>query len=142
MKMGTKKEVPNANLCFRFDMAAKTLAHVGDPKQGFDRSASSALEIIPLKNANTLKVGQTLPVKVLFQGKPLAGAKIEFTHDGWADPEKPFAPLGKTDAKGEIQVKLDKPGRWLLDASHKTPYHNLEECDENFFRASLTWRVR
>ena len=142
MKMGTKKGVPDANFCFRFDMAGKTLVNVGDQKQGFDRSAQSTLEIMPLKNPNTLKVGETLPVKVTFQGKPLAGTEIKFTHDGWHDPDKPFATLGKTDAQGEIQVKLDKPGRWLLIASHKTPYDKLDECDENFFSASLTWRVR
>jgi uncharacterized GH25 family protein len=142
MKMGKKKEVPDANLCFRFDMAGKTLVNVGAQKQGFDRRAPSTLEIMPRKNLNNLKVGKTLPVRVIFQGKPLAGAEIKFTHDGWSDPKTPFAILGKTDAKGEIQVKLDKPGRWLLVASHKTPYNNPEECDENFYSASLTWRVR
>jgi uncharacterized GH25 family protein len=141
MKLGTKKEVPDANLCFRFDMAGKTLINVGAPKQGFNRRAQSTLEIMPLKNLSTLKVGKTLPIRVIFQGKPLAGAKVEFTHEQ-ADPQKPFAFLGKTDAQGEIQVKLDKPGRWLLVASHKTPYNNPEECDENSYRASLTWRVR
>jgi uncharacterized GH25 family protein len=142
MKMGTKKEVPDANLCFRFDMAGKTLVNVGNQKQGFDRRAQSTLEIMPLKNLDTLKVGKTLPIRVIFQDQPLAGAKIKFTHEGWSDPQKPFATLGKTDAKGEIQVKLDKPGRWLLVASHKTAYNNPEECDENFYSASLTWRVR
>jgi uncharacterized GH25 family protein len=142
MKMGTKKEVLDANLCFRFDMAGKTLVNVGAPKQEVDRRAQSILEIMPLKNLNNLKVGKTLPVRVIFQGKPLAGAEIKFTHDGWPDPKNPFAILGKTDAKGEIPVKLDKPGRWLLVASHKTPYNNPEECDENFYSASLTWRVR
>jgi uncharacterized GH25 family protein len=141
MKMGTKKEFPDANLCFRFDFAGKTLVNVGKQNKGFDRRAQSTLEIMPLKNPNTLKVGETLPVTVIFQGKPLAGAEIMFTHDGWSDPQKPFAVLGKTDAKGKIQVKLDKPGRWLLIASHKTPYSNPAECDENFYRASLTWRV-
>jgi len=142
MKMQAKKGVPDANFCFRFDMAGKTLVNIGDPKQGFDRTVKSTLEIVPLKSVNALKGGETLPVKVVFQSKPLAGAEIKYTHDGWADPEKPFATLGKTDAQGEIQVKLDKPGRWLLIASHKTPYDHPEECDENYFSASLTWRVR
>jgi nickel transport protein len=142
MKMQTKKGVPDANYCFRFDMAAKTLVNVGKPKSGFDRRGHSTLEIMPLKNLNSLKVGETLPVKVMFQGKPLAGAEVKFTHDGWSDPDKPFAILGKTNTRGEIQVKPDKPGRWLLIASHKTPYANPEECDENFYGASLTWRVR
>ena len=142
MKMQSKKGVPDANYCFRFDMAAKTLVNVGKPKPGFARRAQNTLEIIPLKNLNRLKVGETLPVKVMFQGKPLAGAEIKFTHDGWSNPDKPFAILGKTDAQGEIQVKPDKPGRWLLISSHKTPYDNPEECDDNFYSASLTWRVR
>ncbi|MFZ5448975.1 MAG: DUF4198 domain-containing protein [Thermodesulfobacteriota bacterium] len=142
MKMQTKKGVPDANFCFRFDMAGKTLVNVGEVKQGYDRSAQSTLEIMPLKAPHTLKTGETLPVKVTFQGKPVAGAEIKFTHDDWSDPDKPFATLGKTDAQGEIQVKLDKPGRWLLVASHKTPYDKPDECDENFFSASLTWRVK
>jgi uncharacterized GH25 family protein len=142
MVMGKKKGVPDANFCFRFDMAGKTLVDVGNQKQGFDRPAHSSLEIIPLKNPTVLKVGETLPVKVTFQGKPLAGAEIMYTHDGWSDPNKPFALLGKTNARGEITVKLDQPGRWFLTASHKTPYAKPEECDENMFRASLTWRVK
>jgi uncharacterized GH25 family protein len=142
MKMQNKKGVPDANICFHFDMAAKTLVSVGDPKQGFGQSAQNTLEIIPLKNPSALKVGETLPVKVIFQGKPLEGAAVNFTYDGWPDPNKPFDTLGKTDAKGEIQVKLDKPGRWLLIASHKTPYPNQEECDENLYSSSLTFIPR
>jgi uncharacterized GH25 family protein len=142
MKLQTKKGVPDANFCFHFDMAAKTFVSVGQPKQGFDRSVQNTLDIMPLKNLNILKGGETLPVKVIFQGKPIAGAEVKFTYDGWPDPDKPFATLGKTDAKGEIQVKLDKPGRWLLIATHKTPYPNQEECDENMYSSSLTFNVR
>jgi uncharacterized GH25 family protein len=142
MKLGTKKEFPDANLCFRFDMTAKTLVAVGPTGQGFDHRAGSSLEIMPLKDPGALKVGETLPLKVIFQGKPLAGTEVRFTHDNWPTPEKPFGSLGKTNAQGEIAVKLDKPGLWFLTASHQTPYAQPEECDENMFRASLTWRVK
>ena len=83
-----------------------------------------------------------MPVKVIFQGKPLKSAAVRFTHDGWPDPNKPFAPLGKTDAQGKIRVKLTKPGRWLLTASHKTQYSDPKECDQNLYSASLTYLVR
>lgn len=142
MKLGSKKGVPDANFCFHFEMAAKTLLSVGNPKQGFERRTRSTLEIIPLKRLNTLKTGDTLPVKVMFQGKALKGAEVRFTHDGWPDPNKPFATLGKTDTQGKIQVKLDKAGRWLLTASHKTQYSDPEECDENLYSSSLTYLVR
>jgi uncharacterized GH25 family protein len=142
MKMQTKKGLPDAKNCFHFDMGGKTIVNVGGQTQGFDRSSRSALEIVPLKNVNDLKIGETLPVRIIFQGKPLAGAEVTLTFETWADPKNPFALRGKTDDKGEFLVKLDKPGRWLLVASHKTPYDNQEECDENLFSTSLTWRVR
>jgi len=142
MKLGTKKGVPDANLCFHFDMAAKTILNVGGQKQGFNQSAGGALEILPLKNPASLKQGGSLPVKIIFQGKPQAGVEIKLTHDSWADSQKPFAVQGKTDAQGEIQVKLDKPGKWLIIATHKTPYPNPEECDENMYSATLTFTVR
>jgi len=142
MKLQSKKGVFDANFCFHFDMAAKTLVSAGNPKQGFARRTRSTLEIIPQKSLDTLKAGDTLPVKVMYQGQALKGAEVRFTHDGWPDPNKPFATLGKTDAQGKIQVKLDKAGRWLLTASHKTAYSDPEECDENLYSSSLTYLVR
>jgi uncharacterized GH25 family protein len=142
MKLGTKKGVPDANFCFHFDMAAKTFVSVGAAKSGFARRTQTSLEIIPQKNLRNLKVGDTLPVKVVFQGKPLSRAAVRFTYEGWPDPQHPFATLGKTNAKGIILVKLLKPGCWLLVASHKTPYPHPEECDENLYSSSLTYLVR
>ncbi|MFP3867609.1 MAG: DUF4198 domain-containing protein [Desulfobacteraceae bacterium] len=142
VKMQTKKGVPDANYCFRFDMAAKTVVAAGGQQQGANRPVQSNLEILPLQDPTTMKTGDTLRVRIVFQGKPLAGAKLEFSHEGWTDPQKPFTSLGKTNEKGEIQVKVDKPGWWLLTASHKTPYEDPEECDDYFYRASLTWQVR
>lgn len=142
VKMQNKKGVPDANLCFHFDMAAKTFVFVGGQKQGFDQSAQTALEIVPLQDPYNLKKDADLAVQVKFQGKPLAGAEVKFTYDGWPDPQKPFAIIGKTDAQGKIQVKLNTPGKWLIIASHKTPYPSPEECDENLYSASLTFTVR
>jgi len=141
MKMQSKKEVPDANLCFRFDFAGKTLVSAGGQPRGFDRSVQSSLEVIPLKATTGLKVGAEFPVRVIFQGQPLAEAEIKVTHEHWADPQNPFAFTSKTDAKGEFTLKPDKPGRWLLIASHKTPYHDQAECDENRYLATLTLGV-
>jgi uncharacterized GH25 family protein len=141
MKMQTKQGVPDANLCFRFDFATKTLVSAGKNPQGFDQSVKSTLEVIPLKAPASLKVGDELPVKVVFQGKPLANAEIKGTNDQWNDPKDPFAFKAKTDAQGEFKLKIDKPGKWLLIASHKTPYHDLAECDENFYQGSLTFAI-
>ncbi len=142
MKLQSKKGVPDANLCFRFDMAGKTLVNVGGQPQGFEQNAKSSLEIMPLKAPQALKAGDELPIRVLFQGKPAPGVEIKATYEGWADPENPFALKDKTDAAGEFRLKAGKPGKWLVVATHKTPYHDREECDENLYTASLTFSVR
>lgn len=142
MKMQTKKGVPDANLCFRFDFAAKTLVRAGGQPQGFDQSAQSSLEVMPLTPLAVLKTGDNLPVKVIFQGKPLAEAEIRVTHEHQSDPHNPQSIKGKTDAQGEFRLNLDKPGRWLIIAAHKTPYHDLEECDENMYQGSLAFVVK
>jgi uncharacterized GH25 family protein len=140
-KLQSKKDLPEAVFCFRFDMAAKTILTAEPPGDGFNRSAKSPLEIIPLDNPATLKPGQTLPVKVMFQGSRLPGAEVKIIHAGSA-PQNPVAMTGKTDALGETQAKLDKPGKWLLHVSHKTPYPVPEECDEHSYSSSLTVSVR
>jgi uncharacterized GH25 family protein len=142
MKMQTKKGLPDANLCFRFDFASKTLITAGNNPQGFDQSVKSTLEVIPLKAPHSLKSGDEFPLRVIFQGKPLAEAELKVTHDQWQDPKELFPLKAKTDAKGEYRFKVDKSGRWLIIASHKTPYHDLSECDDNMYQGSLTFEVK
>ncbi|MBW1936897.1 MAG: DUF4198 domain-containing protein [Deltaproteobacteria bacterium] len=140
-KLQSKKGLPDALSCFRFHMNAKTLINAGSKREGFDMGARSSLEIIPLKNPHVLKVGQALPIKVIFQGAPLAGAEVRVAHASRSDSSKPFVAVGKTDAQGQIQVSLDQPGKWLIVTSHKTPYHPREECDEHFYSTSFTFVV-
>ncbi|MGQ9919836.1 MAG: DUF4198 domain-containing protein [Desulfobacca sp.] len=142
MKMANKKEAPTASNCFRFDFAAKTLVTIGPTAPGFDRPGPASVEIIPLTSPAALKVGEELPVRVLFQGKPLANVEIKATHDRWQDPKEMFAVTGKTDAQGEYRLKLATPGLWLVAVYHKTPYHDLGECDENLYLGSLTVAVQ
>ncbi len=137
MVMQSKKGVPDANLCFRFDFAAKTAVTIGQAS-GFERPMPVSLEIVPLKSPAALQAGETLPVRVLFQGKPLPDVEIKATHDQWQDPKEMFPVQGKTDAQGEYTLRIDKPGRWLLAVYHKTPYHDLAECDENLYLGTLT----
>lgn len=142
MKMANKKEAPNATNCFRFDFAAKTLVNVGPGPTGFDRLAQTSLEIVPLKSPASLKVGEELPVQVLFQGKPLPEVEVKATHDQWQDPKEMFAIKGKTDAQGKYALKIDQPGQWLLVVNHKTPYPDPAEADDNFYLGSLTFRAK
>ena len=60
------------------------------------------MEIVPLKNPLTLKAGDKLPLLVLYEGKPLAGATV--TAEGIGKDAL------KTDANGRAEVAITKEG--------------------------------
>jgi len=138
-KLGNKKNVSNVVSCFQYLMNAKALIEVGGNKKGFSRQTAEPLEILPLKDPGSLAVGDTLPVKIVFEGKPLAGAKSQCTYTGYeADKEKHWAVEKESDSKGIVQVQLNSKGQWLFKTSHTTPYPDKSEADEYSYRTSLT----
>ena len=56
-----------------------------------------------------VRVGDTVAVQVLRQGRPLPGFKVEFRTE--------LSPVGlwhQTDSEGRVTLKVPLPGRWLL----------------------------
>ena len=59
----------------RYSRYLKSLVQVGDRRDDtYKRELGFRLEIIPINNPYLLKLGDSLVVRVLFEGKPLAGA--------------------------------------------------------------------
>ncbi|SER03635.1 nickel transport protein [Solimonas aquatica] len=86
------------------------------------------LEIVPLATTAP-KAGGRLPVLVLFEGRPLAEAKLSLEgHDE--------VPPAGTDAKGRAELILPAGGEVALDVSHKLPYKGAE-ADEWSLSANL-----
>lgn len=86
----------------------------------FSTKAGHLLELIPQANPYGLKVGQTLPVLVLFNGQPLAQAKIEVSNLKDKLPEDKI-PRYITDTKGVAQVPLRANGINTLAVDLKKP---------------------
>src|ERR1700687_6087290 len=60
-----------------YSRCAKSLIAIGgDAGSGHDRVLGLTLELIPEANPYTLAAGQELPVRLLYGGQPLAGAKV------------------------------------------------------------------
>ena len=93
---------------------AKTYVRVGEPAE--DRSWAEpvglALEMVPEQDPTRLKTGETLPLRVLWQGKPISGLSVGSVRGG---PGR--GSLQKTDADGRVSVVLDRAGQWLLRAT-------------------------
>lgn len=86
------------------------------------------LEIVPLATTAP-KAGGKLPVLVLFEGRPLADAKLSL--EGHDD----MAPVA-TDARGKAELILPASGEVALDVGHKLPYKGAE-ADEWSLSANL-----
>lgn len=108
---------------------AKTIVEVGrGGPRAFARTAGHALEFVPLADPMALHPGDTLPVRLLFRGQPLArahfyaGAAPEAAlDDSTALPPRSQDPSFETDANGVARVPLDRPGLWNFRTLHAAP---------------------
>jgi uncharacterized GH25 family protein len=138
-----KKDAPGAVDCRYSEKHAKALFTVGAP--GGDVHAKTLglpMELVPLQNPATLKVGALLDVKVLFDGKPAASTVVFGTYAGFSDMSGTFAYTTSTDKEGIAKIKLIKSGTWLLLAKREQSYKDPTVCDKQTFAGSLTFQVK
>jgi uncharacterized GH25 family protein len=121
-----------------YSRCAKSLVAVGPPDApGWDRVAGLELELVPEKNPLLIAPGGTLPVRLLYHGKPLAGALVAaFTQD---HPEEKVAL--RTNAAGRVALPLARPGRWLIKAVHMVPAPAGTGADWESLWASVTFEI-
>jgi hypothetical protein len=104
------------------------------------------IEIVPLADPGT---STTLPVRVLWHGKPLAGALVRAWNttlaEGWAprawasrDSVGPAASM-RTDKNGEARIAIGRPGEWLITSEIMVPCADKSEADWESWWASFTF---
>jgi len=117
-------------------------AAAGTPPAGLpgvpaDRVLGLTLELIPEKNPYALAAGQELPVRLLYRGAPLAGAKVAAVPK--EQPSRQVA--ARTDAQGRVRLPLGGGGAWLVKAVHMIPAPPGSGADWESFWASLTFAL-
>lgn len=103
----------------RYTKHAKTFAALGTSEQEALNAARQdttwntpvglGLEIVPEKNPFSVKAGDTLPVRVLKDGKPLAGFMLGLSREG-----QKRSTFQRTDAEGRATFTLGKAGQYLF----------------------------
>lgn len=81
-------------------------------------------ELVPQTDPTTLRVGDKLSVKVIFDGKPVEGAIIN-TGGHATDTKNPL----KTDKDGMAGVSIEKTGPQMVKASHSIPIKDDPDAD-------------
>ncbi len=99
---------------------AKAINLSPDDQTVYKQRVGHLLELVPMRNPATVKAGETLPVQVLFRGKPLAGAGIEVSNGIDAIPEDQIKRV-ETDAEGIANLVLNERGTNTLAVDVEKP---------------------
>jgi uncharacterized GH25 family protein len=118
-----------------FSRCAKALLEAGDGALGKDRAVGLTLELVSEKNPYELAAGDELPVQLLLEGKPLAGALVQ----GLLHGDSSVNVSARTDRDGRTRLRLAKTGFWLVKAVEMQPAPAGAEADWKSLWASLTF---
>lgn len=77
-------------------------------------------ELIALKDPFKLKVGEKLPVKLVIDGKPIAGTRIRYS-DGIEALAAEKIPFAKTDKDGVAEIPLERKGPYMIATDPTVP---------------------
>lgn len=139
----------------RYAKYAKTVVEVGQGgSRAFDGVAGHPLEFVPLSDPAALRAGDSLPVRLLYRGQPLAGAHL---HAGAAPargsggPGEPAAAQGGaapvedlslvTDASGVARIPVARAGTWNVRTIHILPADANSGADWDVHWATFVFPV-
>lgn len=119
---------------------AKALVQVGTPNARFDalvtRPVGLSLEIVPEVNPYAPTAGANLPVRILYEGRPLAGALVKLNNldfDG-----RPVAQI-RSDSAGRAMFNVPRTGSWQLNVIWTKPLKGAAKADFDTTFSSLTF---
>lgn len=121
----------------RYSKSPKVLVQVGKGDGDPSRVLGLPLEIVPLVNPFACKVGDTIPVRVLFQDKPLPEAHLGWDHPG--DGEEPTGTV-RTNAKGEARLPISQTGLMTIRLTYMTRPKKADYEWESFW-TTLTFTI-
>ena len=102
----------------------------------FSRVTGQQLEIVPLNDPLAIVPGDDLRVKLLFEGKPLAGALVK----AWHRKEGQFLVVhATTAADGTATVTLPHPGAWMVSVVHMVPAVGVKDTDWDSLWANVSF---
>jgi len=117
---------------------AKTFVQVGDAGKGeqLTKPVGHALEIVPLSNPLEWRAGDVVPVRVLLSGKPAEGISVSSLREGL--PPHRYVQVTTTDSDGVVQIRLPRPGLWMIrtHAIRPTPGKIFEDSNKS---AAVDW---
>lgn len=135
----TKRSVPNAKDSLWSGKFAKLVTGPGAPWQTV---AGHDLEIVPLSDPADAKPGDSLKVRVLFQGKPLPRARVART-DGVTHLAEDKIPRFTAGSDGVAEIRIEAAGPQLLVAERaQKPSLTPDQAGTDLYNATFWFAVK
>jgi len=133
----TRKQ-PDGAVRELFSRCAKALLLAGaGGASGHDRILGFTLELTPESSPYALRVGDALPVRLLYEGQPLEGALVVAINKH--DPGTKVQ--ARSDRDGRVGLRLSRAGAWLVKAVHMIPAPAGSGAHWESLWASLTFEI-
>ncbi|GAB3238580.1 DUF4198 domain-containing protein [Hymenobacter seoulensis] len=126
---------------------AKTLVQVGGPERTPDTTRTWArpiglpLELLPEQNPLTLPPNAALTVRVLAEGKPVAGQQVVLWRRGGVASHALVSKL-RSNQNGRVLFRIAGPGEYLISTVRITAAPAGQETDWQSTWSSLTFGIR
>jgi uncharacterized GH25 family protein len=127
----------------RYSRCAKSFVQIGPVSAGSQESQDQInkpvglpLEIVPEVNPYRVPRPTTLPVRVLYEGQPLAGALVKLTD--LSQDASPFE-VHVSDDKGRAIFPMPRSGTWLLNVIWTKALGPSDETDFDTIFSSLSF---
>ena len=134
----TRRIVPDAVDSIWSGKFAKAVTGTGSP---WTTVIGTPLELVPLADPAAQKPGDSLSVRVLFKGQPLASVAVERT-DGVTPIKEEDIPRFTTDKDGVAQVPIVSAGLQLLAVDYKvSPSETPGLAQTDLYNATLSFTV-
>ena len=124
----------------RFRRNVKTLVQAGGQSDStYSRRTGQRLEIVPLSDPYTSRIGAPMQFQVFFDAMPLSGALVKF----WNRGSGALVALSeRTDPQGKLSIALPQPGVWMVSTVHMIPAENSTEFDWDSYWGNLTFALK
>lgn len=126
----------------RYSKHVKTIVQAGDGRSGkVDTVLGYPAELVPLADPYALKTGETLPLKALVDGRPVANQYV-LAGGRTPDGRRQTVQALRSDADGIVRVRLAARGQWYVKFIHMVRLSGDPTADYESKWASLTFEVR
>jgi uncharacterized GH25 family protein len=139
-KLGTIRE--------RYTKHAKAVFQVGKPlTDDYKTPLGYKVEVFVERNPGDVKVGEDMPIRVLYEGKPLAN-QILYVGNASKNPGVYDAAAAaeiytlKTDAEGRAKFKITAKDKWYVQLIHMQKLEGDEDADYESNWSTITFAIR